>query len=206
MQEKKEYRSALRSRKMIRDAFMELVEEKKNGKVTVTDIVKRADINRSTFYAHYQDVQGVAEELEEEIFESTIPLLEIKYVNVYKNPKPFLQNLAKIMEENEAFYRVLIKSNYADHFEKRLVEVLTDYILNSEEVPEVVINSPFFDMLITFVMGGIVNVFHKWFQGNLNYNMNDLVNEMEKLIVNASGSRLDLGWGISVDIPENNEI
>lgn len=38
------------------------------------------------------------------------------------------------------------------------------------------------------------------------YNMNDLVNEMEKLIVNASGSRLDLGWGISVDIPENNEI
>ena len=206
MQEKKEYRSALRSRKMIRDAFMELVEEKKNGKVTVTDIVKRADINRSTFYAHYQDVQGVAEELEEEIFESTIPLLEIKYVNVYKNPKPFLQNLAKIMEENEAFYRVLIKSNYADHFEKRLVEVLTDYILNSEEVPEVVINSPFFDMLITFVMGGIVNVFHKWFQGNLNYNMNDLVNEMEKLIVNASGSKLDLGWGISVDIPENNEI
>ena len=38
------------------------------------------------------------------------------------------------------------------------------------------------------------------------YNMNDLVNEMEKLIVNASGSRLDLGWGSSVDIPENNEI
>ena len=48
--EKKEYRSALRSRKMIRQAFFELLKEKSFEKITVTDVVKKADVNRSTFY------------------------------------------------------------------------------------------------------------------------------------------------------------
>ena len=64
---KKEYRSAIRSRKLIRQAFMELLKEKTFEKITVTDIVNRADINRSTFYAHYPDVMGLLDEIQEEI-------------------------------------------------------------------------------------------------------------------------------------------
>ena len=56
MAEKKEYRSAVRSRRMIRQAFMDLLHEKPLEKITATDIIRRADINRSTFYAHYPDV------------------------------------------------------------------------------------------------------------------------------------------------------
>ena len=69
--EKKEYRSALRSRKMIRQAFFELLKEKSFEKITVTDVVKKADVNRSTFYAHYPDVMGVVEEIQQEIIEYT---------------------------------------------------------------------------------------------------------------------------------------
>ena len=35
--------------------------ERNLQKITVTDIVTRADINRATFYAHYPDVRGVTE-------------------------------------------------------------------------------------------------------------------------------------------------
>ncbi|MBR2950520.1 MAG: TetR family transcriptional regulator, partial [Lachnospiraceae bacterium] len=66
MAEKKENRSAIRSRRLIREALLELLQEKKFEKITVTDIVKRADINRSTFYAHYPDVMGLLEELMED--------------------------------------------------------------------------------------------------------------------------------------------
>ena len=48
-----EYRSAIRSRRMIREAYTVLLKEKDLSKITVTDIVNRADINRATFYAHY---------------------------------------------------------------------------------------------------------------------------------------------------------
>ncbi|MBQ9733551.1 MAG: TetR family transcriptional regulator, partial [Clostridia bacterium] len=64
MGNKAEYRSALRSRRLIRDAFLALMQENGSAKMTVTEIVRRADINRATFYAHYSDVQAVISEIE----------------------------------------------------------------------------------------------------------------------------------------------
>ena len=59
MEEKKrtkaEYRSSLRSKKLIREAMVRLMREKPFEKITITDIVKEADINRGTFYAHFKD-------------------------------------------------------------------------------------------------------------------------------------------------------
>lgn len=205
MPEKKEYRSAIRSRRMIREAYMELVEEKKDGKVTVTDIVKRADINRSTFYAHYQDVQGVVEEMEEELIEQLQPWAEIEYVNVSQNPKAFLDNMAVMLEQNEKIYHILAKSNYAEHFKKRIEELLIQYLENSGEIPDIIRNSPFFDFIMAFTVGGIINVFDKWFQGDLEYSLSDLTREMEKIILNVPDSTLNLGWGINVELPKQIE-
>ncbi|MBO5365138.1 MAG: TetR family transcriptional regulator, partial [Peptococcaceae bacterium] len=53
MPAQKSYRNAVRSKTMIRQAFLELLQEKPYEKITVTDIAQRADLNRSTFYAHY---------------------------------------------------------------------------------------------------------------------------------------------------------
>lgn len=45
--------SSVKTRNLIRDTFAELLYEKKNiNKITVTELVQRADINRSTFYSH----------------------------------------------------------------------------------------------------------------------------------------------------------
>ena len=75
MSVKKNYRNAVRSKKMIRQAFLELLQEKPCEKITVTDIAQRADLNRSTFYAHYPDVQGLIEEIEDEIVSRSMQLL-----------------------------------------------------------------------------------------------------------------------------------
>ena len=56
---KAEYRSSSRSKLLIRNALVSLMQEKPFEKITVTDIVKRADINRGTFYAHYKDSRQV---------------------------------------------------------------------------------------------------------------------------------------------------
>lgn len=89
MAEKKEYRSSIRSRRMIREAFMELLYEKEFDKITVSDIVRRADLNHSTFYAHYPDIQGVVEEIQDDIFRQNIRLIEeMDCRNILKDPMP----------------------------------------------------------------------------------------------------------------------
>lgn len=55
------------TRKVIEDAFMELLGRKSVAKITVTEICQAAQINRATFYKHYLDVPDLLEQLEERL-------------------------------------------------------------------------------------------------------------------------------------------
>ena len=94
MPEKKEYRSSIRSRRLIREAMVALLKEKDISKITVKSIVERADLNRATFYAHYPDVRGVMEEFENETIARLREVLaEVQFEKVFHNPTPlFFEN------------------------------------------------------------------------------------------------------------------
>jgi AcrR family transcriptional regulator len=53
--EKKEDRRSLRSRTMLSEALIDLIIEKGYAAITVQDIIDRANVGRTTFYAHFQD-------------------------------------------------------------------------------------------------------------------------------------------------------
>ncbi|MEX1021035.1 MAG: TetR/AcrR family transcriptional regulator [Litorilinea sp.] len=57
-----------RTRLQIRDAFMALLLEKDFDRITVSELVKRADINRTTFYRHYADIYDLAHRLTDILF------------------------------------------------------------------------------------------------------------------------------------------
>lgn len=64
----KQYRNAERTKKWIRRAFIELISEKKTiDKITVNELAERADITKTTFCYHYDDIYAVAEEFENEL-------------------------------------------------------------------------------------------------------------------------------------------
>ncbi len=56
------------TRKVIRDALMELLKTKPYAKITVTEICRLAEINRGTFYIHYYDVDDVLDDILEQSF------------------------------------------------------------------------------------------------------------------------------------------
>ncbi|GFP75426.1 TetR/AcrR family transcriptional regulator [Clostridium fungisolvens] len=63
---------AARTRILIQDAFLSLTREKVFEAITVKDIVERANINRSTFYAHFEDKYILLDQLLSEAFSSGI--------------------------------------------------------------------------------------------------------------------------------------
>lgn len=86
---------------MIRQAFEALLKEKGFHKITVTDLAARADLNRSTFYAHYPDIYGIVDEMQEEIIQRNMELFhQLEYRNILKDPKPYLDCIAASMEQN----------------------------------------------------------------------------------------------------------
>ena len=52
-----------RTRKMIIDSFVRLLEERPVKKISVKDIVEDCGINRNTFYYHFADIPALAEEI-----------------------------------------------------------------------------------------------------------------------------------------------
>lgn len=68
------------TRELIRKAFMTLLEEKPIDGITIKALCEQAGINRGTFYAHYQDIYDLLEQLEAELLaaltEALSPILQ----------------------------------------------------------------------------------------------------------------------------------
>ena len=181
---KAEYKSAVRSRRMIREAYMELLKEKDINKITVTDIITRADLNRSTFYAHYPDVRGVTEEIENEIIEKMLEILKkFEFKNFFSNPTPLLLEISRFLESNRDFYSVLIKANGSEVFLKKLKDIFANHMMSDSDIPESLKNTKMVSLRICYFAGGIVNMYQEWFAGNLDCSLNDIALEVSKLLM-----------------------
>jgi len=188
MASKKEYRSAIRSRKLIRQAFLELLKEKSFEKITVTDIVKKADINRSTFYAHYPDVMGLLDEIQLEIitfFEQYLKKANFK--DLLQNPTPYLQLIIKMAGENEELYRLLSNSNVAVKQMENMKKLLVERILVTTQIPEQYRNSFEFEFAVRFFLGGFIDVYTQWLKGEVDCTMEDIILSVSRLITQVYG-------------------
>ncbi len=180
---KAEYRSAIRSRKMIRESFLELLKEKDISKITVTDIVNKADLNRSTFYAHYPDVRAITEEMENEVIDKMIEILEkFEFKNFFNNPTPLLLEVSRFLESNQETYKILLKVNDAETFLKKLKNEFAKYMMSDTDIPEYLKDSKMVNLRISYFAGGIINMYQDWFNGNLDCSLNDISLEVSKLL------------------------
>ena len=187
MPEKKEYRSAQRSRKLIRQAFLALLKEKPFDKITITDIVTRADLNRSTFYAHYPDIYGIVEELEDEVVQKNISFIEsIQSRNIFTDPTPYLEGIAAMLEENKELLTCLGRTQLNRTRLEKFYHLMINDVLNRSSIPESIRNSPEFTVRFHFFIGGILNTYHQWASGTLDLSPAEISKQIVKLIQKSS--------------------
>lgn len=195
MAEKREYRSAARSRRMIREAFLELLKEKDFSKITVTDIVKRADLNRSTFYAHYPDVNGVVEEIEQEIIRKSLENFhQQKGKAILKDPLPYLMDISDMLEEHIQFYAHI---GHTQDIHKHLDEfrrLMAEDILKHPSMPQEIRDSPEAIIHLHFFLGGLFNTYQQWAQGNLDCSLDEISRQIAAITQRSYADVLDAGW------------
>lgn len=193
MAEKKEYRSAIRSRRFIRQAFLELLREKRFEKITVTDIVNRADINRSTFYAHYTDVKALIEEIQYEIINRSVSLIkETDFLELLNSPIPFLQKLIDIANENRELYTILGKTALSFNQLEKIKVLLVEKAMNLTEIPEEIRSQKKFEIRVNFFVGGIINVYQQYLVGTLDATPEEIIDDIADLIKSSSHTILNV--------------
>lgn len=193
--ERKENRNSRRSRRMIRQAFESLLQERGFHKITVTDIVERADLNRSTFYAHYPDIYGIVDEMQEEIIQRNMELFQqIQFRNILKDPKPYLECIAATMEHNlELMQRLGLTENIHRKSEK-LQEMMEYDIMHNSDIPVEVRESALFGIRVHFFLGGIINAYQRWAEGKLNCTLDQVSSQIGDMIRQTATGFLETDW------------
>lgn len=185
---KAEYRSAVRSRKLIQEALADLLQEKPFDKITVTDVVTRADINRGTFYAHYRDIPDVVDHLIQQTF-STIRDAIISHSGTFEHAgHTLLATIQDILEEDLFFYRKILNSTASAIMQEQLVAVVEEFMLEHKDT--------FFSgtqeeyqIAIRFCAGGLSNLYRDWFSGKLSCTLSELTHIGETLIRRIIGGK-----------------
>lgn len=181
MRKKAEYRSAIRSRRLIREAFRELMNEKPIDQITVMDIVRRADINRGTFYAHYRDTKAVIEQIENEVIEKIIEILKtFRFKSFVDNPRSIFETIARFIDKDKSLYQKLINASGSELFIVKLKKLIINYLQLHSDIPDEIKLAPEFVIRSHFFAGGAASLYETWLKGELDCSLSDITNEVAK--------------------------
>ena len=178
---KAEYRSAIRSKKLIKAALADLLLEKPLDKITVTDIVNRAQINRGTFYAHYTDIPGVIDQLIRDAFSRIRAVISDQSRPLPELPRLLLQQIQTMLEEDLDFYRKIMNSGAAQVMSEQLINIVLEYLLQ-READFGFRNHEQYVLTMRFCAGGLSNLYRDWFAGKLAFSLDELTCRAEELL------------------------
>lgn len=184
---KSEYKSSIRSKKLIRNALIQLLTEKPLEKITVTDIVKRADINRGTFYAHYADINELLKSVGDEIISLLYEALsEVDYADLLQSPLPALFKISSFLEKDIEYFRLMFARVSAVPFIEKLQTAFIEFMENNTAIDSEIRESDEFKNRVYFFAGGVVNMYRAWFRGEIDGTLIDLAYSLNDIICSNS--------------------
>lgn len=178
---KAEYRSAVRSRRLIMGALAELLREKPLDKITVTEVVTRADINRGTFYAHYADIPDVIDSLVQQSFQQIRRVLDDQSHKPLELPGVIVRQIQKLLEADLDFIRSIMCSSSAPVLQEQLCRVTLDYLLAQESAFSTVSHEEYVFNL-RFCAGGLSTLYRDWFNGRIPLTLDQLTQRAEQIL------------------------
>ena len=98
----------------IEQTFVELLQTKEINQITVSDICKKAELNRSTFYANYADIYDLADKIREYLESEIDCLYKNERTNKF-NSNDYLR-LFRHIKDNLIFYKTYFKLGYDNNF------------------------------------------------------------------------------------------
>nr|WP_294438595.1 TetR/AcrR family transcriptional regulator [uncultured Slackia sp.] len=161
-----------RSKAALREALIELMEERGLDGFTVGDLCARAGLNRGTFYNHFKDKDNLLAALEDEVmaslegFRSKMQELEIRDLLKYrarKRPLPVLVELFDYLRKEGDFLHAVLGPGGDARFGPRLREVVCGGLIRSllhERYRES--DDAFVGYYIAYFAGAYLGVIDQW--------------------------------------------
>lgn len=174
-------------------AFLDLLAEKDFEYITVKEICKRADVNRSTFYLHYETIADLLNESVEYISKdfqkyfskndiiskiNSLPLEELIFIK----PDYIIPYLSYVKDNKKLFQTAVLLSGTLqfDKAYKRMFEYIFSPILMRFDIPE---NERQYTM--AFYINGIIALIMEWLKNDCRESVEDIADIIIRNIKSA---------------------
>ncbi len=181
-------KTAIRSRTLIVSAFMELIREKSVSAVTVKDIVERAGVNRSTFYAHFNSLEDLILSIFNEMTAELAEYMDKATPDDIKNnPLPLLLIIADFLEQRRDFYRAIIEMRGFEWFSENVRTMIITRLLEVSDASK----SEHSEIRLRILSGGIMSTYRDWIMGRIDMSIYDLSAVMSEMITEEFAAETD---------------
>jgi len=175
----------VKTKKILFNSLLNLMKIKNFEKIKISDICEESLINRSTFYAHYDDKYELLIDLFEERKLSLLKVFENNENKAFS--KEYLMELLSILidhiEENKEIYSAILANNRNG--------ILIDFLIDAIEKDvserlkgnsEIKISDLPLDIIVKFYAGGLINIGIDCITRTKKYSKKELLSYIDKLI------------------------
>ena len=122
------------TQKIIKEAMIELLEEKPLHKIKVKELCEKAGINRATFYNNFEDIYNLYEKLENDFFENYEKVIAPKEMFATKEEieKGFIEQI-KYIAENKRLFIIFYRSDRCALILEKLMKKETEWMISFED-------------------------------------------------------------------------
>lgn len=183
MKEKEDLR-IIKTKMNLFNTLLSLMKNNTFENIKVSDICSKALVNRSTFYAHYNDKYELLVDLINSIKDSLLEALD-KNEHIVNTKNYYIKMIEIILEhiENDKMtYYSIIKSNQNSVIVDILLDVAVKDINKRIEISNINKGDIPTDIIVSFYLGSVSGVIVEWLKTKDKYSKEDIVKYLTELI------------------------
>ncbi len=152
-----EDRRIKKTKQAIQLAFAKLLSEKSMDHITVKSLCETADINKSTFYLHYQDIYDCADCIRDTIVDEFCEVIApYRFEEMIVNFEVILDDIIRMFDRNKHIYVPFLKSPSLASSSCKLKQLIIERVLAKAGVEDQ--KDKIFRCTVSFIMSGIMSL------------------------------------------------
>lgn len=166
-------RRTQKTMELLKKIFLDLLKEKPVQAISVTELCRMADINRSTFYLHYCDIYALLEDIESDCLEEFDIFMGTVTDTLLAPEQVTRKILEYIYAQKEFIHLFILKGSTYGFWQKinlRILSLFKEKTLQNYQLPQYMSETEFEDMLL-FYASGFYAIYKKWLYNNCEEDM-----------------------------------
>ena len=156
-------RRIINTKKKLTNTLLLLIQEKRLKDITVLELCKKANINRTTFYKYYKDVEDLVNKTEESLLvelETRIPEIKRNYLI------SFTGKIIEAISEKKEIYTKLLGDNGDHTFLRKILSLV--YEPSVEEWQKLLkkANKEDLENIYNFIVDGTIGIIENWIRND----------------------------------------